>query len=110
MVEAGVIQFETHDVRVPENCGTLTLRVNRLLGHKGAVSVAYTTKDQTAIAPKDYLATTGAQTHAFSGQTHTYMHTYVRTYHTHMLYIPYTYAPQACFSGQMATRVSGRWC
>jgi len=59
MVEAGVIQFETHDVRVPENCGTLTLRVNRLLGHKGAVSVAYTTKDQTAIAPKDYLATTG---------------------------------------------------
>jgi len=59
MVEAGMIQFETHDVRVPENCGTLTVKVNRLLGHKGAVSVRYTTKDQTAIAPKDYLATTG---------------------------------------------------
>ena len=44
---------------VAQNAGSLTVSVNRTGGSSGEVSVGYVTADGTAVAGKDYTATTG---------------------------------------------------
>jgi hypothetical protein len=44
---------------VAQNAGSLTVSVNRTGGSAGAASVGYVTADGTAVAGKDYTATTG---------------------------------------------------
>jgi len=56
---AGAIQFEFTNVNVIENIGTATLTVTRTNGSFGAISVQYTTVDNTAIAGNDYTTTSG---------------------------------------------------
>ncbi len=50
------------DVRVFENSGVATLRVSRLGGTQGVVTVDYATSDGTAKAGSDYTATSGTLT------------------------------------------------
>jgi len=56
---AGVIVWKFPILAVPESCGSCKIYVCRQGGSKGKVSVNYTTKDQTAVAGKDYKAVSG---------------------------------------------------
>jgi len=47
-------------VNVPESAGSTTMYVTRIGGSKGEVTVEYATKNQEAIAGKDYEATSGS--------------------------------------------------
>ena len=50
----GMIRWERSLVKIPESGGSVKLVVHREGGSKGAVSVAYATKDQQAKAGKDF--------------------------------------------------------
>lgn len=56
---AGSLEFAAADYTVAETAGALTVTVNRIGDSHGAVSVHYTTVDDTAIADSDYTATQG---------------------------------------------------
>jgi YD repeat-containing protein len=58
-VPAGVLQFPLGNLSVNEAAGTATVTVRRVNGTFGAVSVQYTTVNQSATAPADYTATSG---------------------------------------------------
>jgi len=55
----GVIKWAKHRTDVMESGGAITLEVERVGGTKGAVSVSYATKNQSAVAGKDYEDTSG---------------------------------------------------
>jgi len=58
----GVIRWEQEIYKVPESCGKCTIKVMRVGGLKGEVSVEYATKDQQAKAGKDYTGVSGTFT------------------------------------------------
>lgn len=55
----GTLHLSAENFRVAEDGAELRLVVVRSGGSSGAVSVAYSTADGTALAPADYLATSG---------------------------------------------------
>uniref|UniRef100_A0A7S2B921 Calx-beta domain-containing protein n=1 Tax=Haptolina brevifila TaxID=156173 RepID=A0A7S2B921_9EUKA len=59
---AGVIRWEHEIYKVPESCGKCMIKVVRVEGLKGEVTVEYATKDQQAKAGKDYDAISGELT------------------------------------------------
>ncbi len=59
---AGSLGFAVSTASVAEDAGTLTLTVSRSDGSSGAVSVDYTTADDSAIAGSDYTAASGTLT------------------------------------------------
>ncbi|MDH3411714.1 MAG: hypothetical protein OEM98_04425 [Gammaproteobacteria bacterium] len=59
--DAGAFQFSSNSVNVPEG-GVATIVVTRAGEAKGEVSVRYSTRNATAVAPDDYTATTGTLT------------------------------------------------
>jgi Ca2+/Na+ antiporter len=56
----GVIGWEFEHVRVCESAGVINLNVTRSLGAVGAVTVEWATKNQSAIAGKDYEKASGS--------------------------------------------------
>jgi len=60
----GLIRWEQEIYKVPESCGKCTIKVVRVEGVKGEVSVEYTTKDQQAKGGKDFEAVSGVFTFA----------------------------------------------
>jgi RHS repeat-associated protein len=56
---AGTLQFSAASFNVNENETSITLSVERTNGRVGAISVDYTTTDDTATAGSDYIATSG---------------------------------------------------
>ena len=58
------VQFTAASANVTETAGSVTLSVSRLGGSTGAISVDYTTADDTAFAGTDYQATSGTLTWA----------------------------------------------
>jgi hypothetical protein len=57
--EEGTLQFQAANYEVSEAAGTISIPVLRSGGSNGAVSIAYTTSNGTAIAPNFYSTTTG---------------------------------------------------
>ena len=57
---SGSLQFALAEVSVAEDSGDFTVVVQRLGGTQNAVSVAYATADQEAVAGSDYLAASGS--------------------------------------------------
>lgn len=55
----GALEVLQEAIRVKETAGHADVRVRRLHGSKGRVSVQYTTADGTAHAPNDYVTTEG---------------------------------------------------
>ena len=55
----GCVQIDAAATNVAEDAGTVTLAVDRLGGSIGAISVNYTTVDDTALAGTDYQAVSG---------------------------------------------------
>ena len=55
----GSLQFSSASYSVPENGGSISITVGRTGGSSGAVSVHYSTSDGTALAGKNYTATSG---------------------------------------------------
>ena len=55
----GTIAWEKELYKIPESGGSITVKVQRLGGSKGKVTVQYTTKDQQAVAGKDYKKAEG---------------------------------------------------
>ena len=56
---AGLIRFVKDDVRVMECDGDVVVKVERVGGSQGRVTVQYTTKDQDALAGADYEQRSG---------------------------------------------------
>jgi hypothetical protein len=59
MAPAGQIQFEANMFDAFENAGNVMVKVSRVNGTNGPVSVNYATQDGTAVANTDYTATSG---------------------------------------------------
>lgn len=59
---AGCIKWQMEQVAVRENAGSVTLYVTRVGGSKGEVKVNFATKNQEAVAGKDYKAEEGTIT------------------------------------------------
>jgi Ca2+/Na+ antiporter len=59
---AGILKWEQEIYKVPESCGKCTIKVLRLEGTKGEVTVEYSTKDQQAKGGKDFEACSGTLT------------------------------------------------
>jgi Ca2+/Na+ antiporter len=59
---AGIIKWKSSSVDVMESGGHVTLTVQRVGGSKGEVTVDYATKNQKAVAGKDYEAKSGTLT------------------------------------------------
>ena len=67
----GVLQFAASSYAAFENDGNVTLTVNRTGGSSNAVSVAYTTSNDTATAGSDYTAKSGTLSFAAGQKTAT---------------------------------------
>jgi len=65
---AGSVQFSTNSIAAIEDVGTLPVTVLRTGGTAGSLSVDYATADGTALAGKDYTASSGTLTFA-AGET-----------------------------------------
>jgi Ca2+/Na+ antiporter len=50
----GMLTFANHVEKITESGGSISIKVNRMGGSSGKVSISFTTKDQTATAGKDY--------------------------------------------------------
>ncbi|MBD3420467.1 MAG: hypothetical protein GF398_10150 [Chitinivibrionales bacterium] len=59
---AGKIQVASNSIRINENAGEATLKVQRIGGKTGSVSVDYTTADGSAKAGSDYTQKSGTLT------------------------------------------------
>jgi Ca2+/Na+ antiporter len=59
---AGILRWEKENAVVSESEGKITVVVERVGGHTGEVSVDYKTKDQDALAGKDYHPVSGTLT------------------------------------------------
>jgi subtilisin-like proprotein convertase family protein len=57
-----VLQFVQDIYPVAENAGSVTIRVSRLVGGSGVVSVSYVTANSTASTPNDYTSVSGTLT------------------------------------------------
>ena len=64
----GAFSFSSANYAVNENVSTATITVKRTNGSSGAVTVNYATSNGTAIAPDDYIATSGTLSFA-NGET-----------------------------------------
>ena len=64
----GTLAFAANAVNVAENAGSVTLKLSRTGGSRGAVGLSFSTADGTATSPADYAATTGTVTWA-DGET-----------------------------------------
>mmetsp|Transcript_52655 Transcript_52655/g.140116 ORF Transcript_52655/g.140116 Transcript_52655/m.140116 type:complete len:768 (+) Transcript_52655:68-2371(+) len=60
----GLLAWRDDVVSVWENCGKVTLYIDRIGGTEGEVTVEYTTKEQTATADADYVSAKGTLTFA----------------------------------------------
>jgi solute carrier family 8 (sodium/calcium exchanger) len=60
----GTIKWAQHAVDVMESAGTLKLEVERVAGSKGEITCTFATKNQKAVAGKDYGETSGTLTWA----------------------------------------------
>jgi hypothetical protein len=60
--DAGTLQFSAPVYTVSEGVGTAVVKVNRVGGTDGTVTVQYTTADATAASPADYAVTSGTLT------------------------------------------------
>jgi hypothetical protein len=60
--DAGIFKFDQRNFRTTEGAGVAVISVERSKGEDGAVSVEYSTADDTAIAGVDYEATSGVLT------------------------------------------------
>jgi len=58
----GTLLFRSSEASASESVGTLNLLVDRINGSEGAVSIAYTTANGTAMAGSDYTAASGTLT------------------------------------------------
>ena len=64
----GIVQFASAAYSVPENGGSVTVKVYRLNGPSGAVTVNFATSGGTAVAGVNYVATNGTLSYA-NGET-----------------------------------------
>jgi hypothetical protein len=64
----GSVEFSDFVYNVLEDVGQATITVNRIGGSRGAITVGYSTADQTATAGADYTAVSGTLTFA-DGET-----------------------------------------
>jgi hypothetical protein len=64
----GIVQFASAAYSVPENGGPVTIKVYRLNGPSGAVTVDYATSGGTAVAGVNYVNATGTLSYA-NGET-----------------------------------------
>jgi Calx-beta domain len=67
-IAGGSLQFSASDYRIDESGGAITVKVKRTGSSKGAVSVDFNTRNGTAVAGRDYAATSGTLTFA-NGET-----------------------------------------
>lgn len=68
--EPGVVSLNPRNQTVSEGAGSITITVERVLGTYGAVSVAYSTSNGTAVAGSDFTQTSGTL-HWADGQSNT---------------------------------------